>query len=131
MKLKDLFKVLALTFVISVTIDSCSPTSNPPDTPTLNHIKTGNIMSTKDSNSYNFGLSCGCAFELKAEGADTSKIHYDFGNSATSYTTHVIKAFPKLPLASGTYTGWIAVVTLKPDTNPDLRDTLRDTVKVP
>ena len=83
-----------------------------------------------DTNTYSFALSCGCPFELKAEGADTSKIHYDLSNIPVKANSHLIKAYPVVGLTPGTYTGWLAVVTLQPDTNPDLRDTLRDTVIV-
>jgi len=132
MKFKNHYPSLIAAGFITMISYSCSPTSPPPETPTLIHTKTGSIMKpVPDSNIYNFALTCGCAFELKFDGADSTSIRYDLGTSGTSFTSHIIKAFPRAGLAKGMHTGWAGVVTLQPDTNPDLRDTMRDTVIVP
>ncbi len=137
MKMENLFRLIALTILVTVLMESCSPTITPVPPVELNHTKvfaprtSGILKVPTDSNVYNLGLSCGCDFELAVETVDSPKILYDFGNIATKAGVHTIKAFPRPGLTTGTYTGWAAVVTLKPDTNPDLRDTLRDTCIVP
>ena len=83
-----------------------------------------------DTNSYAFGLSCGCSFELTVVTADTSSIRYDTTGIQLAAFSHTIKAFGKPGLTPGTYYGSLAVVTLKPDVAEDFRDTLRDTVIV-
>ena len=130
-----IMKTLCFPAVAAVIFYSCTPAITPTDTVTLNSNKTGGIMNktaTKtDTNTYNYALSCGCEFELKVENEDAMKnIYYDISNIALKSSSHLVKAYPIAALTPGTYTGWLAVVTLKPDTNPDLRDTLRDTVIV-
>ena len=139
-KMKHLLKFLGMAIPVILVMNSCSPTvtGEAPTTLDLNS-KTRNqtnafggiLNSTADTNTYVYKLSCGCPFELKFEGTDTTSIRYDLGTSGTSYTSHIIRAFPRAGLAKGTHTGWAAIVTLQPDTNPDLRDTMRDTVIVP
>jgi hypothetical protein len=131
MKLKNLYPLLIVAAFVAMVMDSCSPTPTGVEDTKLNPNKTGKRMGIKDSNTYDYALSCGCEFELKVENSDQTSIRYDFGNITTPSTSHLIKAFPRPGLTTGTYYGWAAVVTLKPDTNPDLRDTLRDTVVVP
>ena len=137
--MKYIFPAFLAVILFAAVLNSCSPTPTGIEPTSLIHLKNvfpatrANtvLRSFADTNSYNFSLSCGCGFELKVEGADTSSILYNVGNIATQATSHIIKAYPKSGLAKGTYYGWLAVVTLKPDTNEDFRDTLRDTVMIP
>ena len=126
--------LLGLILAVLVTVDSCAPTAPLPDPTTLNVLKTGGIMNKTaaktDTNSYAFGLSCGCSFELTVVTADTSSIRYDTTGIQLAAFSHTIKAFGKPGLTPGTYYGSLAVVTLKPDVAEDFRDTLRDTVIV-
>ncbi|MEP7234762.1 MAG: hypothetical protein ABI778_05655, partial [Ignavibacteriota bacterium] len=102
-------------------------------TTTLIHIKTGTTLKlATDTNKYTYSLSCGCGFELGVENADTSDgVRYDTGDIALRASSHLIKAYAAPGLTTGKHYGWLAVVTLKPDTQEDFRDTLRDTVIVP
>ena len=130
MKFKHFLALIGLCLIGGV-FNSCSPSVNPPPPTTLNVIRTGGVMSLKDSNVYNYGLSCGCSFELQSENADSTSIRYDLGTSSVAHQNQIIKAFPRKGLTSGKHIGWLALTTLKPDTNPTLKDTLRDTVIVP
>src|SRR5689334_20695276 len=108
--MKLLLFLAILTLIVS--IDSCSPSTSPPAPTTLVPNRTGKVMTKTDSNSYDFRLSCGCPFPLKVEGADTTNIfYYDLSHLKDTVTAHLIIAKPRLPLASGTYTGWLAITT--------------------
>ena len=125
---------LVLILAVLITVDSCAPPPGPPPPTTLNVLKTGGIMSKTvaktDTNTYVFGLSCGCSFELTGVKFDTASIRYDTTGISVAAFSHTIKAYGKPGLATGTYYGSLAVVTLKPDVAEDFRDTLRDTVIV-
>ncbi|MDP4218879.1 MAG: hypothetical protein Q8916_02245 [Bacteroidota bacterium] len=113
--------------VVIVTIDSCSPKADSIEATSMIHTRT----SIADTNIYDYDLTCGCDFELKVVDGDTAKnLIYDVGNIAVPASHHIIRVYPKAGLAPGTYTGWLAIVTLKPDTQEDFRDTLRDTIAV-
>lgn len=138
--MKYLFPGFLAVVLALMVISSCSPTPSEPDKTELIHYKyrgnttnTGGILkSTADTNLYGYSLSpCGCGFEFVVENADTSSVLYNVGNIAVRDVKHFIKAFPRSGLATGTYYGWLAVRTLKPDTEEDFRDTLRDTVMIP
>jgi hypothetical protein len=131
--MKKLFNLFATTLIMTLVMDSCSPTSNPPFVNSLNKQKTkaGTLHMASDTNIYVFGLQCGCAFELKIVSADTGHVHYDLGNSAVRDFTHTIKGSPKAGLPPGTYIDSLTVMTVKPDTSEDFTETLRDTVVVP
>ncbi|MEI8135089.1 MAG: hypothetical protein WCH46_08470 [bacterium] len=125
---------LVAAFLSIVSLNSCSP--DLPTTPStmLNHDKIGSVMyqsATKhDTNTYIFSLSCGCGFEFGIEKYDTTNIRYDVSRIAVRSSGHTIKAYPAPSLMPGTYYGSLALVTLKPDTQEDFRDTLRDTLIV-
>jgi hypothetical protein len=126
-KKKLAFYLLGLMIVI---LDSCSPKVNSPDTTGLLRVKTGGRMTEVDSNKYVYSLPCNCNFELRVEGADTMSISYDIRDVGIAAKSHTITAFPRSVLAQGIYYSWLAIVTLKPDTKEDFRDTLRDTVSI-
>src|SRR5437870_12978959 len=113
--MKNLFRLFALAMLVLVGLDSCTPTSNPPFVNSLNKQKTksGILKLAADTNIYTFGLQCGCPFKLRIETADTVSILYDTTNIATKDYTHIIKAFARPGLAYGTYTGSLALVTVK------------------
>lgn len=136
--MKFLFGLLAQTVLLVLIMESCSPTITPVPPTTMLHTKsfdprTSAILKIAgDSNVYDYDLSCGCSFPLKAEGADTSHIYYyDLTHLKDTITHHVIIAKARLPLVTGTYTGWLAVTTIQPITTELLKDTLRDTLIVP
>ena len=140
--MKNLFRLIALTALIAVVMESCSPTITPISPVTLVLLKTrfptqnsgGILTKMADTNLYDYALSCGCAFPLKAEGADTSSLFYDLSNLKDTITDHKIKASPRsgLTFKSGQkYIGWLAITTIQPITTELLKDTLRDTVLVP
>jgi hypothetical protein len=123
--MKSFFKILAISSV--AIFASCSPEVSSPDQTTLIHTKT----SKSDTNTYVYSLSCGCDFELQTGVADTVNIIYDLTNIGLKASSHTIKAFVRPGMPAGKYTGSLAIVTVKPDTQEDFRDTLRDTIMAP
>lgn len=137
--MKYLFPSFLAAVLYLLVISSCSPTPTTPEKTELLHTRTAYpttrantiLRSFADTNIYNYALSCTCGFEFVVEDADTSSILYNVGNIAVRDGSHKIKAFPRSGLTAGTYYGWLAVRTLKPDTQEDFRDTLRDTAMIP
>jgi hypothetical protein len=139
MKMKPLYPLLIVAAFIAAAIDSCSPTLTPVAPNTFVHTKTyspivrtnGILRNSPDTNVYAYDLSCGCAFPLKIDSADTTSITYNTSDFMDTIVVHNIKASARAGLASGQHTGWLAITTIQPITTELLKDTLRDTVIVP
>src|SRR5512140_14833 len=126
MKLKKLYPLLIVVAFAAIVIDSCSPTLTPEPPVTLIHTKTGGVLNAADTNLYAYSLSCGCDFPLAVDTADTSSIRYDITHLKDTIAAHRIKVSARSGLASGKYTGFLAITTIPPITRELLKDTLRD-----
>ncbi len=120
--------VLAAIFAIGLV--ACAP-NNTPVTPVPNSLVVRSSGLVKDGTKvWVLNLSCGCAFPMAVVNADSTNIRYDFPDVKDTISIHSIRASKAKTLASGTYTGWLALVTVPP-TIEVFRDTLRDTLIVP
>lgn len=124
---KYLFVMVAL---FAIGFAACAP-NDTPTTPVATTLVVRSSGLVKDGTKvWVLNLSCGCAFPMKVENADTANIRYDFPDVKDTIAIHTIRASKAKTLPSGTYTGWLALVTVPP-TIETFRDTLRDTLIVP
>ncbi len=124
---KYLFFAAAL---FAIGLAACAP-NDTPVTPVPNSLVVRSSGLVKDGTKvWVLNLSCGCSFPMAVVDADTTNIRYDFPDVKDTIAIHSIRASAAKVLPSGTYTGWLALVTVPP-TIETFRDTLRDTLIVP